>query len=95
MYDAQYHIWAAFIDDMHVMQISQRMWSLWPQIIQCFYEWAVDYFDHISGALENFICRGTEFFLAGQVPSHLQQVPDLESKESGQTAICYACSTSS
>ena len=56
------------------MQISQRMWSLWPQIIQCFYEWAVDYLDHISGALENFVCRGNEHFLAGQNPSYLQQV---------------------
>ena len=56
------------------MQISERMWSLWPQIIQCFYEWAVDYFDHISGALENYICKGREHFLAG---NHLQQVPSL------------------
>ena len=57
------------------MQISQRMWSLWPQIIQCFYEWAVDYLDHISGALENYVCKGTQHFLAGQNPSYLQQVP--------------------
>ena len=57
------------------MQISQRMWSLWPQIIQCFYEWAVDYLDHISGALENYVCKGTDHFLAAQNPSHLQQVP--------------------
>ena len=50
------------------------MWTLWPRIIQCFYEWAVDYFDHISGALENYICRGTEHFLAGRSPGYLQQV---------------------
>ena len=58
-----------------LMQISERMWSLWPQIIQCFYEWAVDYFDHIAGALENYISKGTERFLQ-PTPGYLQQVPD-------------------
>ena len=58
------------------MQISERMWSLWPQIIQSFYEWAVDYFDHIAGALENYISKGTEHFLQ-PTPGYLQQVPHL------------------
>ena len=60
------------------MQISEHMWSLWPQIIQCFYEWAVDYFDHIAGALENYISKGTEHFLQ-PTPGYLQQVPHLPS----------------
>ncbi|CAL5220954.1 g3058 [Coccomyxa viridis] len=60
--------------------ISQRMWSLWPQIIQCFYEWAVDYLDHISGALENYVCKGTQHFLAGQNPSYLQQLNEMVEK---------------
>jgi hypothetical protein len=66
------------------MQISERMWSLWPQIIQCFYEWAVDYFDHISGALENYICKGAEQFLAG---NRLQQVPTLTCKLQGRFVL--------
>ena len=54
-------------------QISEQMWSLWPQLIQCFHEWAVDYFENLLVPLDNFISRGTEHFLAGTNPNYLQQ----------------------
>ena len=63
-----------FQDRKLFLQISERMWSLWPQIVECFYEWAVDYFDHIAGALENYISKGTEHFLQ-PTSGYLQQVP--------------------
>ena len=55
------------------VQISEQMWSLWPQLIQCFHEWAVDYFENLLVPLDNFISRGTEHFLAGTNPNYLQQ----------------------
>jgi hypothetical protein len=53
-------------------QISERVWSLWPQIHQCFHEWAVDYFEHILVPVDNYITRGTETFLSN--PTYLKQV---------------------
>lgn len=55
------------------MQISERMWTLWPQLIQCFHEWAIDYFENILVPLDNFISRGTDTFLSSQNPNYLQQ----------------------
>jgi hypothetical protein len=55
-------------------QISEQMWSLWPLLIQCFHEWAIDYFENILVPLDNFISRGTDTFLSGQNPNYLQQV---------------------
>ena len=56
------------------MQISQRMWDLWPLLVNSYHTWAEDYLEHILVPLENYICRGTAVFLAGQNPSYLQQV---------------------
>lgn len=55
-------------------QISEQMWSLWPQLIACFHEWAIDYFENLLVPLDNFISRGTPHFLAGTSPNYLQQV---------------------
>lgn len=49
------------------------MWTLWPQLIQCFHEWAIDYFENILVPLDNFISRGTDHFLSGRNPNYLQQ----------------------
>ena len=54
-------------------QISEQMWTLWPQLIQCFHEWAIDYFENILVPLDNFISRGTDTFLSGQNPNYLRQ----------------------
>lgn len=55
------------------VQISERMWTLWPQLVQCFHEWAIDYFENLLVPLDNFISRGTDTFLSGQNPNYLQQ----------------------
>ncbi|BDA47636.1 Importin-7 [Coccomyxa sp. Obi] len=57
--------------------ISEQMWTLWPQLIQCFHEWAIDYFENILVPLDNFISRGTDTFLSGRNPNYLQQVNHL------------------
>ncbi|EIE23737.1 ARM repeat-containing protein [Coccomyxa subellipsoidea C-169] len=57
--------------------ISERMWTLWPQLVQCFHEWAIDYFENLLVPLDNFISRGTDTFLSGQNPNYLQQVNHL------------------
>ena len=56
------------------LQISERMWTLWPRICEAFNTWAIDYFDNILVPLDNFISRDTDRFLAGQSPNYLQQV---------------------
>ena len=56
-----------------LLQISEQMWSLWPQLIAAFHEWAVDYFENLLVPLDNFISRGTAHFLAGTSPNYLQQ----------------------
>ena len=76
-------------------QISEQMWSLWPQLIQCFHEWAVDYFENLLVPLDNFISRGTEHFLAGTNPNYLQQArsqPDLETRSTSWPAPAPTCS---
>ena len=68
------------------MQISARMWELWPQLIESYDSWACDYLEHILVPLENYISHGTETFLAGP---QLQQVRSL-----ARTAACRpTCST--
>ena len=60
------------------LQISERMWTLWPLICEAFNTWAIDYFDNILVPLDNFISRDTDRFLAGQSPNYLQQVGHAE-----------------
>lgn len=47
-------------------EISPRMWSLYPRIIQCLNDWALDGFDSALHPLDNYIDRGTEVFLSTQ-----------------------------
>ena len=56
------------------MQISPRMWSLWPLLHTAYNEWAMDYLDNILVPLDNFISKGTEVFLACKSPDYLAQV---------------------
>lgn len=51
-----------------VLQISPRMWSLFPQLAKCFDEWAIDYFEQLLVPLDNYITRATPVFLAGAPP---------------------------
>ncbi|KAK9839718.1 hypothetical protein WJX81_008385 [Elliptochloris bilobata] len=59
-------------------EISESIWSLWPQIHQCFHEWAIDYFEHILVPIDNYITRGTEKFLSN--PTFLQQATAMAEK---------------
>ena len=69
------------------------MWSLWPQLIACFHEWAVDYLENLLVPLDNFISRGTPHFLAGTSPNYLQQacVASLPSLKTVWTPLCACC----
>lgn len=69
------------------LQISEQMWTLWPLLVQCFHEWAIDYFENLLTPLDNFISRGTETFLAGQNPNYLQQVHTATLAVKGSTTL--------
>ena len=56
------------------VQISPRMWELWPLLVSSYHSWAEDYLEHILVPLENYISRSAPVFLAGQNPNYLQQV---------------------
>lgn len=54
--------------------VSDRLWSLWPQLHSCLLEWAIDYWEHILVPLDNFISRGTERFLTCTNPNYQESV---------------------
>lgn len=51
--------------------ISPRMWTLYPRMLQCVGDWAIDYFEEVLLPLDNFISKGTEVFLTSQTPNYL------------------------
>ncbi len=51
--------------------ITPRLWSLWEPMAACLNEWAVDFFESVLVALDNFISRGTDTFLACKQPDYL------------------------
>lgn len=72
-------------------EISPQLWNLYPRIIACLKEWAVDGFDSALLPLDNFISRGTEFFLSNA--SLLAMTEDvIATTLSGDAdAECLAC----
>lgn len=54
------------------MQVSQRMWSLWPRIYAVFKECALEYFENILIPLDSYITKDPTTFLSN--PAYLQQV---------------------
>ena len=52
------------------MQISQRMWSLFPQLHQCYMEWGFNYLENLLVPLDNYISRGTDTFLSSKDPNY-------------------------
>ena len=52
-------------------QISPRMWSLYPKMMQCIETWAGDYMSEFVPALDNFISRGTQTFIQSTNPPYL------------------------
>lgn len=52
-------------------QISPRMWSLYPRMVQCVTDWAIDYFEEVLLPMDNYISKGTDVFLGSQSPNYL------------------------
>ena len=52
-------------------QISEKMWRLWPMIVEAVHDWAVEYFENILIPLDNYISRGTQRFLTSKNPDYL------------------------
>jgi hypothetical protein len=53
------------------LQISPQLWSLLPQVVACYDEFAIDYMEQMEVPLQNYICRGTEVLLTSQEPNYL------------------------
>uniref|UniRef100_A0A1D2AD30 Importin N-terminal domain-containing protein n=1 Tax=Auxenochlorella protothecoides TaxID=3075 RepID=A0A1D2AD30_AUXPR len=51
--------------------ISPRMWSLYPRMLECLNEWAIDYFEEVLMPLDNYISQDTETFLNTRDPDLL------------------------
>lgn len=51
--------------------ISPRLWSLWEPMAACLNEWAIDFFESVLVALDNYISRGTDHFLTCKQPDYL------------------------
>ncbi|PSC72993.1 importin beta-like SAD2 [Micractinium conductrix] len=52
-------------------EISPRMWTLYPRMLQCVNEWAIDYFEEVLLPLDNYISKATDVFLTSQSPNYL------------------------
>lgn len=61
-------------------QISDYMWSLLPRLLVAFNEFACDYISSMIHPIDNFICIGTERFLATKEPNLLEGVLNICSK---------------
>eukprot|EP00216_Chloropicon_sp_CCMP2111_P001287 CAMPEP_0198243276 /NCGR_PEP_ID=MMETSP1446-20131203/26275_1 /TAXON_ID=1461542 ORGANISM="Unidentified sp, Strain CCMP2111" /NCGR_SAMPLE_ID=MMETSP1446 /ASSEMBLY_ACC=CAM_ASM_001112 /LENGTH=1052 /DNA_ID=CAMNT_0043927057 /DNA_START=26 /DNA_END=3184 /DNA_ORIENTATION=+ len=57
--------------------ISPNMWRLWPMMVEAVSDWAIEYFENILVPLDNFISRGTEYFLTWKDPDFLQSAYQL------------------
>jgi hypothetical protein len=66
-------LWDITIMSINVvpLQISPQMWSLLPQVVACYDEFAIDYMEQMEVPLQNYICRGTEVLLTSQEPNYL------------------------
>ena len=51
--------------------ITPRLWSLWEPMALCLNEWAVDFFESVLVAVDNFISRATDTFLTCKQPDYL------------------------
>ncbi|KAL5781974.1 hypothetical protein ACOSP7_007003 [Xanthoceras sorbifolium] len=54
--------------------ISLDMWSLWPLMIEALADWAIDFFPNILVPLDNYISRGTVYFLTCKEPDYQQSL---------------------
>jgi len=49
--------------------ISDRMWSLFPRIVEIMPTWGVDFFQEFIPVVDNFISRGTQVFAQHYLPA--------------------------
>ena len=49
--------------------ISDRMWSLFPRILEIMPKWGVDFFQEFIPVVDNFISRGTQMFAQHYLPA--------------------------
>ncbi|KAG1660790.1 hypothetical protein FOA52_011331 [Chlamydomonas sp. UWO 241] len=54
--------------------ITERIWSLWPQLHAALTEWGLDYWESILVPLDNLISRDTARFLGSKSPDYLLSV---------------------
>ena len=59
------------------LQISPRIWSLFPQLHQCCMEFGFSYLENLLVPFDNYISRGTEVFLTSKEPSYIALVMHL------------------
>lgn len=50
--------------------ISERIWTLWPQLHAALMEWGIDYWESILVPLDNMISRDTARFLTSKNPDY-------------------------
>lgn len=60
----------AGVSHLLLLQISPRMWSLFPQLHQCYMEWGFNYLENLLVPLDNYISRGTDVFLSCKDPNY-------------------------
>ena len=46
-----------------IRPITERLWSLFPVLVSCYLEWAIDYAPSFVAPFDNFISYGTDYFL--------------------------------
>eukprot|EP00879_Flechtneria_rotunda_P022091 GHRR01023309.1.p1 GENE.GHRR01023309.1~~GHRR01023309.1.p1 ORF type:complete len:1020 (+),score=395.54 GHRR01023309.1:417-3476(+) len=55
-------------------ELSDRLWSLWPQLHALVLDFGVDYWENILVPLDNFISKGTERYLTSTNPNYQESV---------------------
>lgn len=50
------------------------MWSLLPQIVDCYEEFGVDRMEDMEVPLQNYISRGSDVLISSQEPNYLSMV---------------------
>lgn len=73
---------------MMLLQISPRMWSLFPQLHQCYMEWGFNYLENLLVPLDNYISRGTDVFLSCKDPNYHAMVRASRPKAQRRSGRC-------
>ncbi|MEW5303971.1 MAG: hypothetical protein WDW36_006614 [Sanguina aurantia] len=52
------------------VDISPRLWSLWPRLQAVMMDWGIDFWENILVPLDNYISRSTTVFLTSKTPDY-------------------------